>query len=537
MKTRFPILAGHLQRGFSMLEMLGALAIASIMVVGLTYMIDNALDDMKGQQAAAYQSQLATATSNYIKANYTALKGSVGTTPTAVTVNTLMTSGFLPQVFSNKNIYLQTGCVLILQPTPGQLNALVITTGGTAIGDKDLPAVAAAAGTGSGYISSQYAPPNPLTNNKNDNPHVAIGASWTLNTGDTSAPGKNYQGTTCDGGSLSGGPTDAGHLVSRVFMNGAGLTPADYLYRDAVSGMPELNTMNTPILMSDSTVVVENSICTSRGIAVDSNGILMQCVGDGSSGKWVSVASLSQWKDPVDNYGSLPGAGAGSIRGDVRMAKDIGKAFMFDGSTWVALAEDQNGNLNVTKVVHAGTDVNADGNVYAKNNVIADANVNVGADLNVTRNGYINGYVMVGDKTAIATLVNQRTAGTGAQSGDVWTSHDLQASQELHGSWVISDSSITAESVFMSYQKEHMNGEGCNFAYTADGARIVDRYGNPYTVWPMGTIAAEGGAIQNADGSGLNKVTGVTNGGTGRLLVCLPDSNSSSGFAWHYVGS
>jgi prepilin-type N-terminal cleavage/methylation domain-containing protein len=504
------------QRGFSLLEMLGALAIASALLIGLVAMMDNSLEDMKGQQAAAYQAQLTTAVRRYIAANHAALAASipVNGNATAVPVNTLRTGGFLPVGFSDLNIYRQQGCALIRQPAAGQIDALVVTTGGDAIGDKDIAAVAANAGQGSGYIGTR-APGS----------GTVVGASWSLST-------TAYRNVICAGGTaLTGAAADAGHLVSRVFQNGD--TRADFLYRDDV-GVPALNTMNTPILLaSNAANRVEDTFCSGAAIATDSAGELLQCVNN----KW---AYVSKWKAPVATYAAL-GALPNQSPGDVRMAKDIGRAFMYNGADWIALAEDQNGDLSVTRNVAVGVgagggqltvagEATIDGHTEIKNSLHTTGHINTDSDINVGGNGYIKGYVMVGDRASMTAMINNRTANKGAQPGDVWAANDLQASAEMHGNWVISDSSITAESMFMNYAKDHVNGGGCNLAYLADGVtHILDRFNQPYTVWPMGTIAAEGSG-------GLNKNNGMPNGGgSGKLLVCLPDGSSSTGFAWHYV--
>lgn len=503
------------QRGFSLLEMLGALAIASALLIGLVSMMDNSLEDMKGQQAAAYQAQLTTAVRRYIAANHATLTGSIpvgfGGNATVVTVNTLRTDGFLPVGFLDLNIYRQQGCALIRQPVAGQIDALVVTTGGTPIGDKDIAAVAANAGQGSGYIAAS-------------NPATVMGASWSLAT-------TNYRNVICAGGTaLTGGPADAGHLVSRVFQNGD--TRADFLYRDDV-GVPALNTMNTPILLAgDAANRVENAMCSGAAVAADAAGELLQCVNN----KW---AYVSRWKAPVEQYGDLnnPAVVPVKRRGDVRMAMNIGRAFMYNGATWIALAEDQNGDLNVTRNVSVGVgaaggqlavagEATIAGRTEITNSLHTTGHINTDADINVAKNAYISGYVKVGNTGDI----NARIPG-GAQPGDIWAGRDVQATAEMRTAWFISDSSVTAESVFMNYQSDgHFNGWECNLT-------LEDRDHHPYKAWPIGTITAEGGNGWKYDSNGDPSigfpVTGSAN--TGKLLYCAPDPTRPLTGTWKYV--
>lgn len=325
------------QRGTSLIEIIGALAIGSIMLAGLTAVIDASLEDAEGQQAALYQSQVVAAARKYIAVHYTDL---IAATPTAasvaaVPIDTLKTESFLPAGFSTQNAFLQSTCILVRQPTAGsgKLDALIATFGGSAIADKNIPAVAANAGQGSGYIPAS-------------DPTTARGASWSMVT-------TAYRSVPCAGGGpsvLTGAATDGGHLVSNLFYDGPGNVSTDFLYRKDVPGRPELNQMNTPIHMVPGTnaEAVEGSTtdprCMAAGdtgkIAVDAAGHVLSC----QSGTWKRQGS-GYWKDPVATYAALPASG--NDHGDVRMVLALNRAFTWTGAAWTALAVDQNGNLSV----------------------------------------------------------------------------------------------------------------------------------------------------------------------------------------------
>jgi hypothetical protein len=357
------------QRGITLIETMGALAIASTMLAGLAMVIDNALEDMKGQQAALYQARVADAARKYIAANYAQLVTDTGLAAggnVPVMIDTLKTSGLLPASFATTNGYGQATCVLVRRNAsaapPVKLDALVAAYGGSKILDKDIPAVALNAGAGGGYIST-------------DAPGTAQGASWQANT----AP---YRGVSCNGGPvvLTGSGSDGGHLVSALFYDGPGQLSTDFVYRDAVPGHPELNQMNTPLQLAQYALVAKGGACGSTAaIAIDAaSRAVLTC---GSNGIWKDAVT-SQWKESVARYADLPTPG--SQAGDVRMVTDLNRAFTYTGSGWAALAVDQNGDLAVPRhlTVQAGN-VNVDnGNLnLAKGDVNAWAGALNGATM------------------------------------------------------------------------------------------------------------------------------------------------------------
>jgi prepilin-type N-terminal cleavage/methylation domain-containing protein len=343
----------QLQRGVTLLELLAALAVGAIVMVGLMTLIDSSIEDTKGQQASLYQSQVAKAAAKYIDANYaTLVAGATATTPVAVNVAALKSSQLLSASFNATNAYGQVPCVLVLQPSAGKLDALVVTEGGVPIPAKDAAYVAANAGSGGGHIPAAT-------------PTVAQGAfnSW-------SVPVAPFVSRNC-----SGTPAAAGRLASALFFDGPNNLSFDYLYRGPVPGHPELNRMSTPLHMNAK--VVENTsdaLCTASDatsygrIAVDADGRVMSC----QLGLWKPSGS-GYWKDPVATYAALPAAG--NSVGDVRMVDGLGRAFTWNGTGWVALAVDQNGNLAVPGAVHAGrvelTEVAIKGGACAPNGTIA----------------------------------------------------------------------------------------------------------------------------------------------------------------------
>lgn len=104
------------QLGFTLIELIAALAISSFVIMGLQQLIDTSLDDTKSQQTALFQKQAAEALAKfiadttqkaYIKANATT------TVPVKVTTANLVAARFLPAGTQGTNAFGQTACGLI----------------------------------------------------------------------------------------------------------------------------------------------------------------------------------------------------------------------------------------------------------------------------------------------------------------------------------------------------------------------------------------------------------------------------------------
>jgi hypothetical protein len=335
----------RMQHGITMIEALGALAIASLLILGLSAMIDSSMHDIRGKQAALHQEQVVNAVSRFISIseNYKTLvdgtadgteDGTEDGTVVTITVTNLRDAGFLSNNFPNTNIFNQNVCALVRQPQPGKLDVLVVSYGGTRIPERDLPQAAMLAGQGGGYISTAA-------------PGTARGASWQLDT-------TSFRDVACDGTIVLRGDVgvesanDGGQLVSSLFYDGPGQLATDFLYRNEVPEHPELNQMNTPIHMKALAVAdATDSRCEDSSgngkIAVDASGRVLSC----QDGKWRRQGS-GYWKDPVGSYAELIDLlVSDNTDGDVRMIRDKKRAFTWneETSSWLPLAVDNDGNL------------------------------------------------------------------------------------------------------------------------------------------------------------------------------------------------
>lgn len=319
-----------LNRGFTLIEVLGSLAVVAIFSVGAATMIHGALEDMRGHHAGQHQAKVVEASERYVREHYADLVALTGAAPVAVPVASL--TGLLPEGFQPANAFGQTPCLRVMQPAPGRLNALIVAEGGVPISTRDLAYVAAQSGPGGGQITA-------------DEPMVAQGAfgSWRVDTA-------TYGAAPC-GPASAGAPSN--RLASALFFDGP-QTGTDFLYRGEVPGHPELNSLSVPLAMSGRAVALEDdstdALCSAADplaqgrIAVSAAGVLLTC----QAGTWRRQGSAS-WKDPVASFAALPLVG--NRTGDVRLAQDSSRAFAWNGGAWQALAVDEGGNLTVPQSI------------------------------------------------------------------------------------------------------------------------------------------------------------------------------------------
>ncbi len=318
------------QYGLTLLEVIVSLAVLSAAFVGVSALIDDWSNDMHTSVVAQQTSTFGEAVQAYVKDNYAAVSAvATATTPALIRVSTLTGTGYLESGFSVSNSYGQNICALVLQPSAGKLNALVVTEGGTAINDLDLGSIAAKILAAGGGIYSTAA----------TTVRGTMGG-WSMPIGNFANP--NQAGLHCDGtaGTVSIAP---GHSAMALWFNDGDSTSA-FLYRNDI-GQPQLNTMNTPIIMA-ATETVGAACSTTGAIARDVSGAVVSCQG----GSWKTQGSIF-WQDPVANFAALP-ACAAAIAWQTRVVETPTtgtgpRAYTCNGTTWQPLAVDDTGNITI----------------------------------------------------------------------------------------------------------------------------------------------------------------------------------------------
>ncbi len=225
---------------------------------------------VKEADTAAEMKVIDNAAEQYIQANYAAVEASAtASSPATITVPMLEATGYLSSAVASENPYLQNWQVQVLQPTAGNLQALVMSTGGNTIPADEATAIAAQVGQEGGFLpySGEFG--------AGTGPGNAIGSygNWGLPMTNYTNPGQ-------------------GHLVALLAFNNGNLEN-DYLYRVAVPGQPQLNTMATNLGMGGNTI--ENVAQNTGGVGPGNNPATVNGIPNGIQfGNGASAAALSE---------------------------------------------------------------------------------------------------------------------------------------------------------------------------------------------------------------------------------------------------
>lgn len=333
----------HRQKGVTLIEMIAALAIMAIAFAGFYQILDQQSKNTRVATGAQQIKTTAEAMQAYINDNQaTILANATLAKPYFINIASLRSGNYLPANNSSKTSWGHNMCGLVLNNS-GKLFGVLAFEGGTALDDVTLSNLASQIGAAGGGVYT--------------NPTIGSGVrgtqgGWSLAL-PTNFANANTAGTKCDG--KSGAVTlTAGRPVVALWQ-GIGLNNQDLLYRKSVNGQPQLNQMQAPLgLWVDSagTTVVQSAACTTSGaMAADSTGKPYIC----QNGTWnaVNSSTTAYWKAPVANFASLPASG--NSVGDGRITTDTYRGYSWNGSSWVALAVDQNGNLTMSGNLTANT--------------------------------------------------------------------------------------------------------------------------------------------------------------------------------------
>ena len=208
------------------------------------------------EEQAVIAGQLKTvgeAFEGYVQDNYATLKATA--TPTAAVSTsfaTLQAGGYIQASISATNIWGQGYVNYVLQPKPGTLEIITITTGGTrndtAFLNQLVPGTAVKVGSKGGYVPSG----------------LLSGQATTAMQGSYNGWKKSFTGTNIAN-------PGAGHLAyySSTDDIAAG---GDFLYRKSVPGNPDLNKMETGLNMGNNALTNVGSQTMKAGGALNMNG-------------------------------------------------------------------------------------------------------------------------------------------------------------------------------------------------------------------------------------------------------------------------
>lgn len=282
---------------------IGAVMIAIIMLPQLIVWWDTGITTRQQRLVADHLQQVVRATGQYVHHHQaTLLSGSTVSSGPTVSIETLVSEGFLENGFGSTNAWLQGYGIYVRQPKSGTLHAIVVTTGGrtnesTKFVNSIVPGAAAMAGGTGGYI------PSGVVTGQSSDMLIGAGNAWRLNLSSI--------------GIASPGP---GHLGA-VSAYDASALGQDFLYRIAVPGQPELNEMQTALDMTEHDINNVSSLqfqekeistqsCTEEAdqgrIFLDKNHGLYLCrnksleiIGDSGNSTLMKTAQLARNGDKI----------------------------------------------------------------------------------------------------------------------------------------------------------------------------------------------------------------------------------------------
>ncbi len=363
------------EKGFSLLEIVMALAITAIATASLIQLSSDAQEQIKASAIADQMKVIYQASQAYLQANSqalaTATAGGVISIPVATTVAgglppagyngalpSLQGGGYLPGAFINSNGYGQQMVVLFrMDPVnPGNIEGMVATIGGSTITDANLGRIANRIGAPGGAYMHNPPSATPFGT------IAGVGGGWS---------------TQASGWTSASGPLTYGHPMAYLSLaQSTALT--DYLYRYNI-GIPEANTMHTDLIMSGANPAIggqaRNNI--DQAGTVDTTGVSNTAATDVYVNQPLSVSGGvgTNGLDP-SNPAEMPNGWSGVTTQQVyanTLATGVGGQ--------VNAMIDQNGNGNVVTWT-VGSNLSVGGNA----NVNGFANVNGYANIGGTAN-------------------------------------------------------------------------------------------------------------------------------------------------------
>lgn len=259
------------QGGFIAIEMMFfIIALVVLSAIGTTYMA-RLMDSQNYQIAAQQQQAVADAAAKYLKDYFSSvLASATATTPAKITIEMLRNTNYLPAGFGDTNAFGQSMVVLARRPAANQLESIVITTGGEVIDEIGTREIAEYLGGTGGFIPAN-----------NTGIVQGVRGGWQI-------PLSNF-----------GVSPGVGHTASALFLQDGTITN-DYLYRNAVPGHPEVNTMNTSINVNGNDLnAVRNTNTTNLNASTVNadvvNANTTNTAGETTTGGWFRTKGDSGW--------------------------------------------------------------------------------------------------------------------------------------------------------------------------------------------------------------------------------------------------
>lgn len=198
-----------------------------------------AIDQTRATIAATHAKRVQEAVNSFIKDNHVVIASSAtASTPYVFGVNNLISGGYLPSGFSTQNGFSATYETRVFEPSADKLSSMTYLIGGVDISKSLARKIAIGIGADGGIINGSVA-------------EGSLG-SWTINL--SSFGGYN--------------PGDGSVVIAGFYNDGVKIN--DYLYRKAVPGHPELNTMSTSLNLGNNNIT---NASTTTTIQLNANDV------------------------------------------------------------------------------------------------------------------------------------------------------------------------------------------------------------------------------------------------------------------------
>lgn len=331
------------------LGLLFAIVLAGVAI--RPYLADQAQfqQNVRASATAGEARQILTAAQKYIQTYYPNVEAvATPNKPATITVGMLESTGLLSTAFGASNPWAQTWQVQVLQPSPGKLQALLLSEGGVKIPERVAPEIATEVGASGGFVpySGEYG---------NLGPNIAQGAygHWSVSMAGYSNPGP-------------------GHVAALLAFDNGSLE-TDYLYRVQVPGHPQLNTMQTALNMGSNAITNAGNVSAANGAIALGTAGATTC----NANARLHLAGSQVWDGCDGDLHLYPSGGNGA-------------SVVTGANIWAGNSITANANLNVGGSASVNGNVNAGGSVVG--GYVASRG-NVQANGSFTTNGqiYFNG--------------------------------------------------------------------------------------------------------------------------------------------------
>ncbi len=432
------------------------------------------LNGITNRATAAQMKDVTQAYSKYLQDNYATVLASVPPGgSTTVSIATLKPQ-YLSASFADKNPYSQSYVLAVRQPlaTSNALEAIVYTTGGEVIQNKNGLAISQEIGSGGGFTLSQ---------------------------GDGVTVQSTYNGFNLSLAQYSG--SGKGKLISALFINQLGAEVSDYyLSRNPVPGRPDLNRMNTDLDMGTHAISNSSGVTAATGNIVASSGSVqgntVVATTNVTSGGLVIAGSGVQSNGPVSVLGTISSNSAiqgGSIvsLGNMTAAGNVVASGSVDGTT-----------------VHSASTISADSTVTAAQNIVSTSG-NIQAPA-----GTVEGQKVKSD-TTVALALGQAIKGAGCTMGTIGLDVAGKLYSCVGGAWITS-----------AGFNNPVYGPLRSYGYANYPRAITDHLGGPFAFCSLSYVQADQNSsvcqIYQSGNDWYQYTAAAMNASVGCQAVCIP---------------